>query len=676
MSFSQEQLRLIDQNTKKSKEKIVRDTIGEMRYFTVKLDTVVIDTTITIKKHYKHNLIRRDLFNYSSFSNVGEHYNNLRYNSDFYSIPIIGTNKRIHYWDVGDVRYYDVKLPFTEIFYLEGIEEGQSASGTLSGSSSKKFNIAVTYKGNDSKGDYNFSRCESTNFVASSHYSGDVYGIKTHYAYQIFSNRENGGLTKESRKSEFESGELEYVDNRRLLKTNFTDQSKVETALSGKRFYFEHYLDFLQGEDIDHSLQLKHIFKRNKNHYLYKDVSSKETGPIYMADVINETSTNDSLGIMNQYNSVIVEYKKIKHFSISVGLAHNKTIYGNDSIQTDFLQRQWDIEDEIAKDHNANDQKKDGKKAEKKEDKINVIKAQELKNIFIDKELNTRGTTYISNASFKVHSSIFNLNVNASYNFKGLFKGAFEIDTKVDFPLSKSREIQVGLNIHEQYPQINQMLYFSNYDRFNWSNDFGLISNKNLYINWSDKVLGKLGFKLNKIRNYVYFDLSSEPKKHSHPINIFELEYDGKIEYMQFSLDNRAVYQRVIGSNVIRIPNFIIRNSLYYTGELFDNALKFQTGITHKYFSEYRSNSFNTLLNEFHLQNESKIGNYSVFDIFFNAKVRTMRIFIRIEHIDSFDEKHLGLRIRFNKKYNYYSAPGYPYRDWFIRWGVVWNLFS
>ncbi|WP_400074336.1 putative porin [Zobellia russellii] len=28
------------------------------------------------------------------------------------------------------------------------------------------------------------------------------------------------------------------------------------------------------------------------------------------------------------------------------------------------------------------------------------------------------------------------------------------------------------------------------------------------------------------------------------------------------------------------------------------------------------------------------------------------------------------------KFFSYYSAPGYPYRDFVIRFGLVWNFFS
>ena len=90
-----------------------------------------------------------------------------------------------------------------------------------------------------------------------------------------------------------------------------------------------------------------------------------------------------------------------------------------------------------------------------------------------------------------------------------------------------------------------------------------------------------------------------------------------------------------------------------------------QTGITFSYFSKYYANSYNPLLSEFNLQNNVEIGNYPVIDVFINARVRSMRLFLKAEHINTL----------LSKKGNYYSAPNYPYRDYVLRFGIVWNFF-
>ncbi|MEP5132835.1 putative porin, partial [Nonlabens ulvanivorans] len=48
-----------------------------------------------------------------------------------------------------------------------------------------------------------------------------------------------------------------------------------------------------------------------------------------------------------------------------------------------------------------------------------------------------------------------------------------------------------------------------------------------------------------------------------------------------------------------------------------------------------------------------------------NAKVRQTRIFFKLEHLNQL----------FASGDDYFSAPRTPYRDFTVRFGVVWNFF-
>ena len=75
-------------------------------------------------------------------------------------------------------------------------------------------------------------------------------------------------------------------------------------------------------------------------------------------------------------------------------------------------------------------------------------------------------------------------------------------------------------------------------------------------------------------------------------------------------------------------------------------------------------NSYDPVLSEFYTQDFQLIGDFPRLDFFMNAKVRNCRLFLKAEH---FNSSMSG--------YKYFSAPGYPYRDFIIRFGIVWNLF-
>jgi hypothetical protein len=98
---------------------------------------------------------------------------------------------------------------------------------------------------------------------------------------------------------------------------------------------------------------------------------------------------------------------------------------------------------------------------------------------------------------------------------------------------------------------------------------------------------------------------------------------------------------------------------------VFKKAMLLQTGVTFQYFSKYYANDYNPLIGEFYVQNETKIGGFPMFDFFINARVRQTRIFLKAEHFNSAWTGN-----------NFYSAPNYPYRDFMVRFGLVWNFFK
>ena len=90
-----------------------------------------------------------------------------------------------------------------------------------------------------------------------------------------------------------------------------------------------------------------------------------------------------------------------------------------------------------------------------------------------------------------------------------------------------------------------------------------------------------------------------------------------------------------------------------------------QTGVRFKYFTSYNANAYDPVLAEFFVQNDQEIGAFPLVSVFFNVKIRQTRIFLEYEHINQL----------FNSTNNQFSAPGYPYRDVAIRFGLVWNFF-
>ena len=145
-----------------------------------------------------------------------------------------------------------------------------------------------------------------------------------------------------------------------------------------------------------------------------------------------------------------------------------------------------------------------------------------------------------------------------------------------------------------------------------------------------------------------------------------KLKLDKEFKFGKFAIDNSFVYQNVNQKgDYLNLPEFISRNTFYYSNTILKGAMFFQTGISLKYFSKYFANEYNPALSSFHVQNQKKIGGFPLIDLFVNAKIKQTRLFLKAEHFNSTFTGN-----------NFYSSPSYPYRDFIIRFGLVWNFFN
>ena len=205
---------------------------------------------------------------------------------------------------------------------------------------------------------------------------------------------------------------------------------------------------------------------------------------------------------------------------------------------------------------------------------------------------------------------------------------------------------------------------------YNWKNEFNTIKTKQLSLNIKSQKLIDLSLDLTTINDYVYFTKDEttnqvRPFQNDKTITYLRLKANKEIKYRNFALNNTVMYQYVIDENqVFNIPQIITRNTLYYSNHVFKKAMYLQTGITLNYFTAYNMDAYDPLLAEFYTQNDQELGGFPRLDFFVNAKIRQTRIYLKAEH---FNAAFTGR--------SYYSAPNTPFRDFKVRFGVVWNFF-
>lgn len=617
---------LNQQNDSLNQRNVVVKLSGKTKYTDYKIlsffkDTTYIDTTLSLKKNYTFNFLRKDNFELLPFHNIGQTFNNLGYSFDrIGSHPDIGARaKQFFYMNIEDMNYYEVPTPSSELMFLTTIEQGQFLESFFTLNFSRRFNVSIAYTGLRSLGNYRESLVSQGNFRTTFHYrtKENQYSLKGHLITQDLLQEESGGLTASSLQS-FIDDDPNFEDRGRF-DTNLDD---TENTFKGSRFYFEHDYKLLSSKDSvskkDFSnLKIGHAFTREKKSNLFTQASPNAT---FFG------TTNFTGAVSNEVAHTVIKNQFFLEFN-------SKLILGTFRVKSNLISSSYGYEEIINQTVGLTTNKLDddavsfGGDWKAKVKKFQLTASGEI----------TPGNGRLSGSNF---------NGNLSYKKDSLFA------------------IKASLLINSKSPNFNFLLHQSIYDDYNWENDFENVKTQNLGFQLDSKWINA-GVNVTNIENYTYFGEDNLPAQSSESVTYLKVKASREFKYKKFALDNTIMYQNVSGgSAVFRVPEIVTRNTLYYSDYWFKGKpMQVQIGATFKYFTAYKANAYNPLLSEFTLQNTTEIG-YPTVDLFFNAQIRRTRIYFQVDNALS----NVG-------KKNYFSAPNYPYRDFVIRFGLVWNWF-
>src|SRR5690606_14518043 len=81
------------------------------------------------------------------------------------------------------------------------------------------------------------------------------------------------------------------------------------------------------------------------------------------------------------------------------------------------------------------------------------------------------------------------------------------------------------------------------------------------------------------------------PKQYGKVINYFMVKAQKEFTFNNWGIDNTVMFQQVIQDNdILNVPQFVTRNTIYYQDYAFRKALLFHTVITFNYFTKYYAN--------------------------------------------------------------------------------------
>lgn len=618
---------LLKSQEQKARELARKAPITSYRIITLDRDTTYVDTSLTIKKEYEYNYLRKDVFGLMPFLNEGQTYTTLQYSlNQFSSYPEFGyQGKHFNYLQPNQIKYYSVATPLSDLYFKTVMEQGQSLDAFLSVNTSEQFNFSIAYKGLRSIGKYINQLSSSGNFrfTSSYHTKNKRYNLNAHYTGQDMLNGENGGITTPE---DFESKDSDFKQRPRL-EVYLTDATSF---LKGKRFFLDHQFR-INPTASNNNLYITNQFNYETKFFEYYQPTVTSTIGDQFVNRFGNSYVTSAINDQVNYNRL---YNKVG------ALYENATLGRFQFFLDDFRYNYYYNTIVILQNQNI---------PSSLNDKINNFGAQ-----YEYRKNKWNGKILYSNSI--TNQSLTNIEANLQYQFNAKNKFSF------------------GYQNANKLPDHLYNLHQSSYIAYNWFNNF-----KNEKINTitatANTQWAEASLQISNFDNHLFFsdDSSIEnvqlisPKQYEKSIQYLSFKVNKEIKYWKLALDNTLLYQKAEQEDdVLNVPKIVTRNTLYFSDYFFTKALYLQTGVTFNYFTKYYANGYNPVVSDFFVQNQKEIGDFANFDFFINARIRQCRIFLKAEHFNS----------AWASTNKFYTAPDYPYRDFMVRFGLVWNFFQ
>jgi len=614
--------------------------ITDYKIISSQRDTTYLDTTLTMAKDYKYNFLRRDDYELMPRPNIGQPYNSLGYTFDWDALtPHMGAKGRhFGYFEIDDVNYYYVPTPLTELFFKTAIEEGQQLDAFFTVNLSRQFNFSVRYKGTRSVGNYVRSDMQTKQFELTINYrtKDQRYRVRAHSTFQNLFNQENGGLTETSL-ALFRADDDDF-ENRGRLEPNL-DDAGIE--LDGRRFYMDQDYALIRQVDST-SRNVLRVYNKAWYEDKFFEYDEDDASTSFLGDAYTNRDLKDRTNFEQGHLELGANYDNHILGFYQAGVSRRAYQYGYSRV---ILNEDETIPAKL----NA---------------EVYQFRAAFAKAVYLTKERDS------------ALAKTINVKANAGLNLAGDLDGQF-LNASAGFKIPDV-DVEAGIRISSRAPDLNFLLWQSDYINYNWRNNYSNTEKQQLYFRARSEKYIDLDVSFTTLQDQTYFTqelitdsdgdvtgFNAVPRQASDPVTYLKVRAHKDIKFGDFGLDNTVQFQAVgQEQEVINVPRLLTRNTIYYKNRFFNDALQVQTGLTFKYFTEYNMNAYDPVLGEFYTQNRTEIGNFPMVDFFLNAKIQQTRIFFKLEHFNS----------QFTPQ-DYFSAPRIPYRDFVVRFGLVWNFF-
>ena len=283
----------------------------------------------------------------------------------------------------------------------------------------------------------------------------------------------------------------------------------------------------------------------------------------------------------------------------------------------------------------------------------------------------------------KQEGKTLHYNAVAEIGLTGVDAGTLAIDGNVDVNipfLGDTLQVRGDAFFHRETPSF----YYRNYlaRHLWWENDLDKTIHTRIMGTLSfPKTRTKLRVAVDEIKNYTYFsqsyDITEEglrtgvmvtPMQESGGINLLTAQLEQNFRLGILNWENQFTYQHSSKESVLPVPDFNVYTNLYIKFKVV-KVLNVDLGADMRYFTSYEAPDYSPYMGQYTVQgngeNNVKIGNYPIVNVYANVHIKHTRFFVMMSHINAGQGDK-----------NYFFAPHYPMNERVFRIGVSWNFFN
>ena len=229
--------------------------------------------------------------------------------------------------------------------------------------------------------------------------------------------------------------------------------------------------------------------------------------------------------------------------------------------------------------------------------------------------------------------------------------------------INREKEHNIGFNANYYRNDPEYIMQYVSVNNFRWINPFLKQDIVHFKAFWNyQKYNVSVGYYY--LNNFVHLSEELRPVQNENSGNLIQVSAFIPFRHKHFGTTANLNMQYCT-KDVVNVPLFAGKLSVFYIIELLKKRLKIQVGTDVMYNTTYYADAYLPVLRKFYYQSSQPIGNFIFMDANLTVSIDRIIFFARIGNI-----------LPPLMKYRNFTTPDYPVNDYLISLGITWRFFD